>query len=224
MSSDDIQGRLEAVSICSYADLGEDEPLLPKLEQIRSVSLPQEFANRLISIDQDDPSNSEIYIGESGLEPPEESGNYILVDLHDESTFHIHLYFDHKTSEPAKIAYRNLSKIFGGVRISIIDVDLYADLEFDSLSLPVKQQENRNPNGVRYDEDSRSYLIQRIPSDQIENSESEGEGEAESERSVIYARTNEENIGTEIEDVDEYIEEYIGNIVGYLEGLNKNER
>lgn len=213
MTDDELSAFFDRVSVCSYADFEDKGELSEYLDKIRSIDLPPGFSNRIIDIDDGNLTDFEIHFGETGPDPPSESENHVLVNYDNEDTdqLHIHSYMNQSTLDDGLDIFNEISEIVGELDIHILSAQGYAMLQFEELDLPIAEDSQRKPNGVRYSLNDRSYLVQAAPEEMI----------PEDEEYLIYFRMNQDDISIDTEMGGDLVSERLDELEEYLLSLRK---
>ena len=162
---------LSRVSITAGREYESKDALLGRLRALEEISAPSGFKNRIVDIDPEDPTESELYIGESGSTPPDEGvSNQVHVfsdeqdsNEEDESSY-VQTIFARFEAEYTAELQTFLNEIVG--KVDTLEVNVFwANLEFDGkldeLDIPIRKVDDKEVRGVRFSIENDQYMVQR---------------------------------------------------------------
>lgn len=209
MTEPDTQFHYHGISLCLYTYLDETE-YTEVFKEVKSIDLPDGFANRIVDIDEKDISNCSLYFGESGSESPESTSNQIELNFieenGDEFNTHIHLHSDSKTLDNSVSILDEILDIVNGAEVRYTTFEAYAFMDFHRLRLPIQSDSEKTPTGIRFEEDGYDYLIQVAPEDPL----------PEDQDAAIFARMYLDHPEVEISEASIYIDEEVNSFEEYI--------
>ncbi len=169
---DESEIEVSNVSVNAVREYETADEMLGRFRALEDISTPSGFKNRIVDIDTEDPVESEIYIGESGSESPDESplnriqvsANELEDDENGEDSALQQSVFARFDAQHQSEFQTLLSEIINKIDRGTIDM-FWANMvlpgNIEELDVPIEEGTDRDILGIRFKDGDTNYMVQK---------------------------------------------------------------
>lgn len=192
----------EYTTVCGYAEYEEGE-LIDILKTLNGITIPHQFENRIIDIDENNPKESNlIFTDSSPAQIPDENSNTILINVSD-NEIHLHSDFQYRFLSDIQGSFKEAATVVGNIDIRSFWARYKINVELKDLALPLDWGSDFDISGVRIKKNNSSLIFQSLEGGAVEVTQELDED----------FEVNEENKEVFIEDRLKNSEEFLDSLI-----------